>query len=514
MTDFGHRRLCGILLHPTSLPGPYGIGTLGTQARAFVDFLHDAGQSIWQVLPLGPTGYGDSPYACLSTFAGNPLLIDLDDLVADGMLEPHELQHAPGSTGRTDYGAVVTHKLPLLREAAARFMTRASTERKRQFEEFCEQNRWWLEDFALFAAIKKAQGDRPISEWDSDVKARSAETIRRARAKLAVDLHAVRVEQFFFFHQWHELRAHARSKGVAILGDVPLFVAYDSADVWAHPELFKLDEDLSPRVVAGVPPDCFSATGQLWGNPVYDWRKHAESGYQWWLDRLKLALSLADVVRLDHFRGFEAAWEVPVGNPTAEIGEWVEGPGDAFFDAVRKQFGGLPLVAEDLGLITEEVYALRDRHALPGMHVLQFGFSLGGERIYAPHSCRPNSVAYTGTHDNDTTVGWFRTLSPEERDLVTAYLDTDGSEIHWTMIRAAYGTVAHTAIVPIQDVLGLASEARMNLPGSMGSSWSFRMISLPTAKIASELKRLAWLFERLPAAPPEPTNCPVDSASS
>jgi 4-alpha-glucanotransferase len=498
MMDFGTTRTCGILLHPTSLPGPGGIGTLGAAARAFVDLLRDAGQGVWQILPLGPTGYGDSPYAALSTFAGNPLMIDLEALAADAVVDAGELGAAPPSTERVDFGAVVAFKIPLLERAAARFVARAPAERRRELEAFCESNAWWLEDFALFMAIKKAERGRPTREWDEPLRKRDPAALARAGEQLAVQLHACRVQQFYFFRQWNAVRGYANERGVRVLGDMPIFVALDSSDVWAHPELFKLDAELRPTVVAGVPPDYFSATGQLWGNPLYDWPKHAQSGFGWWLERMRHALSLVDAVRLDHFRGFEAAWEVASGEPTAERGEWVEGPGDAFFDALRARFGRLPLVAEDLGLITEAVHALRDRHGLPGMHVLHFGFSPSGQRVYAPHAAVRNSVVYTGTHDNDTTVGWFRDLPHEERELVKAYLNTEGSAIHWSLVRAAYATSANTAIVPIQDVLGLGSEARMNLPGHMGSSWSFRLAAVPHAAVAARLRELARLYERLP----------------
>jgi 4-alpha-glucanotransferase len=493
------RRTCGILLHPTSLPGPYGVGCIGAEARAFVDFLQEAGQGIWQVLPLGPTGYGDSPYSSFSTFAGNPAMIDLDALATDGLVEPDELRKAPPSSSCADFGAVTAHKLPLLARAAARFGARAPAARRKEFEAFCEQQRWWLEDFAAFVAIKKAHGGKPINEWDADAKRREPAALRRAQEELGVELHAQRVQQFYFYSQWTQLREYARSRGIAIMGDMPIFVAYDSADVWAHPELFKLDENLMPRVVAGVPPDYFSATGQLWGNPLYDWQRHKDSGFAWWLDRLRMALATADLVRLDHFRGFEAGWEVAIDQPTAQVGAWVKGPGDAFFDAVKAQFGALPLVAEDLGVITDEVRALRDRHGLPGMHVLQFGFNPWEERIYAPHQCKRNAVVYTGTHDNDTTVGWFRNLPHEERQLVKEYLNTEGSQIHWSMIRAAYCTVARQAMVPMQDILGLGSEARMNLPGVAGSSWTWRMTEHANPAAAAQLKDFARLYERLPA---------------
>jgi 4-alpha-glucanotransferase len=498
-------RASGILLHPTSLPGPYGIGALGAQARAFVDFLNAAGQSVWQVLPLGPTGYGDSPYAALSTFAGNPLLIDLDTLVAEGLLTSSDLANAPKSSGRVDYGVVIPFKMKMLHLASERFPKVASAERKDKFAAFREENAWWLEDYALFRAIKNAHGGKPINQWDDDLRRRKPEALAKARETLAVHLRECRVMQFLFFEQWSALRDYAQQRGVRIMGDMPIFVAYDSDAVWAQPELFKIDEDLVPQVVAGVPPDYFAETGQLWGNPLYDWKRHEEDGFAWWLDRMKMALQMADVVRLDHFRGFEAAWEVPADHTDATRGTWVTGPGDAFFDAIRERFGGLPVVAEDLGLITDEVHALRARQGVPGMHVLQFGFGVDDDRCYAPHRAERNTVVYTGTHDNDTTVGWFRTLPARERELVQAYLNTAGSSIHWAMIRAACATVADTVIVPIQDVLGYGSEARMNMPGQLGAWWAFRLTEQPHAAAAARLREFAELYERLPTDETAPT---------
>jgi len=491
-------RTCGILLHPTSLPGPHGIGTLGAYARGFVDFLHSAGQSVWQVLPLGPTGYGDSPYSALSSFAGNPLLIDLDDLAAQHLVDPADLSSSPPSTDRVDFGAVVSHKVPLLQRAAHRFLTSASPERKHAFEQFCHEQRYWLEDWALFSIAKSLHEGKSIHQWDEDIKRRTPLALNRLRNELAERIALTNVIQFFFHDQWTALRHYANSMGISILGDMPIFVAYDSDAVWANPRLFKLDDNLVPHVVAGVPPDYFAADGQLWGNPLYDWPRHAETGYAWWIQRLRHALGQADIVRLDHFRGFEAAWEVPADHPTARYGTWVKGPGDDLFHTLRAEFNGLPFVAEDLGLITDDVLALRDRHGLPGMFVLQFGFTPGERRAHAPHRCVPNSVVYTGTHDNDTTVGWFDSLPQASRRLVQAYLGTSGATIHWSMIRAAYQTAAHTVIVPVQDVLGLGSDARMNVPGLVGANWSFRLTEQPHAAAATRLRELADLFERLP----------------
>jgi len=492
-------RSCGILLHPTSLPGPHGIGSLGAHARAFIDFLHTAGQSLWQVLPLGPTGYGDSPYASSSTFAGNPLLIDLEPLVADGWLLPSDVDHAPASTSHVNYAEVVPFKTAMLRRASERFRTTASGDRKAKFDAFQHEHAWWLEDFAMFDAIKQAHDGRSIREWDNDVRRRDPQTIERVKTQLATEIHRRRITQFLFFEQWEALRTYAHAKGVRVVGDVPIFVAFDSDAVWARPELFKVDENLVPSVVAGVPPDYFAEAGQLWGNPLYNWDAHAKEGFAWWLDRMKMALHLADIVRLDHFRGFEAAWEVPADHTDARRGTWVTGPGDALFDAMRERFGHLPLIAEDLGVITDEVRALRDRHQLPGMHVLQFGFGADDDRCYAPHRAVQNGVVYTGTHDNDTTNGWYRTLPPKDRAFIQSYLDIDDTSrdsVHKQMIRAAYGTVANTAIIPMQDVLGLGSEARMNTPGQVGPWWAYRLETQPNQDVADDLKLLTQLYDR------------------
>ncbi|HQB42008.1 MAG TPA: 4-alpha-glucanotransferase [Polyangiaceae bacterium] len=497
--DASSTRSAGILLHPTSLPGPHGIGSLGSYARGFIDFLAAAGQSYWQILPLGPTGYGNSPYSALSTFAGNPWLIDLQTLVTEGLLHGSELAAAPLCTDRVDYGAVGPFKTEKLHLAAERFATVASAERREKFEAFEQQNAWWLDNYALFEAVKQANEGKSIRDWDTELRCREPAAIARASQQLATEIRHQRVMQFLFFEQWAALRSYAHGRGVRIIGDMPIFVSFDSDVVWAHPELFKVDANLTPSVVAGVPPDHFSATGQLWDNPLYDWKTHEKQGFNWWVDRVRMALLLADVVRLDHFRGFEAAWEVPSHHADACHGTWVKGPGNAFFDALRSELGSLPFIAEDLGLITKEVYALRDHYGLPGMRVLQFGFGTGEDRYNAPHRVERNSVVYTGTHDNDTTVGWFRTLSAKDRAFVQSYLNTSGATIHWAMIRAAYGTVADTVIIPIQDVLGLGSEARMNMPGQMGGWWAYRLTEQPHAAVAEKLRELTELYERCPS---------------
>jgi 4-alpha-glucanotransferase len=503
-------RRSGILLHPTSLPGRYGIGELGPEAHRFVDFLAEAGQRLWQVLPLGPTGYGDSPYQCFSAFAGNPLLISLDALVEDGWLEAADVAFAPAfSQDRVDYEAVAAFKLPLFDRAFRRFEAEALPADRGAFDAFREANASWLGDYALYMAVKGAHRGTEWTQWEEGIAQRRPEALARWREERADAVRAREFGQYLFFRQWRRLRDRCRERDVALMGDIPIFVAGDSADVWSHPELFQLEEDGSPRVVAGVPPDYFSATGQLWGNPLYDWEEMARTGYAWWIERLRAALGLVDLVRLDHFRGFEAHWEIPAGEKTAVNGQWVKGPGAALFQALREALGELPIVAENLGVITPEVEELRERFGFPGMAILQFAFGRDPEAAdFQPHNYPRNRVVYTGTHDNDTVVGWWtssgaadstRTADEvsEERARALAYLDAEGREIHWAFIRAALASVADTAIVPLQDVLGLGSEARMNLPGRGHGNWQWRLEpeSL-TDGIRDRLKRLAELYGR------------------
>jgi 4-alpha-glucanotransferase len=478
-------RTSGILLHPTSLPGGSGIGALGAPAHRFAAWLADAGQSLWQVLPLGPTGYGDSPYQCFSAFGGNPLLVDLDLLAAEGLLGEGEARGPAGDEERVDYGAVIDFKLPALARAADAFREKAPPAERLAFAEFCAANAAWLDDLAHFLALKAAHGGRPWVEWETALAGRQPEAMVGSRRELAREVEDRQVAQYLFFRQWAALRARCAALGVRVMGDVPIFVAHDSADVWAHPELFALGADGRPLVQAGVPPDYFSATGQLWGNPIYRWDVMARDGFAWWTARFRSALQLFDLVRLDHFRGFEAYWEVPGEDETAENGAWVKGPGRALFDALTRTLGPLPIVAENLGVITPEVEALRGRYAFPGMAVLQFAF--GGDALtntFLPHHYTRDLVVYTGTHDNDTTVGWWTagvgdtTRSAAEvqaeRDFAAAYLGSDGREIHWDFVRAAQASVADTAIVPLQDVLGLGGSARMNVPSREHGNWCWR----------------------------------------
>jgi 4-alpha-glucanotransferase len=494
----GASRVAGILLHPTSLPGPHGIGEIGPAAVAFLDFLHETGQGLWQVLPLGPTGYGDSPYQCFSAFAGNPLLVSLDRLRDDGLLTAAELHGRPPFPEReVDFGRVIEWKRPLLAKAFAAFEKRADPGRGEAFTGFVRSHAAWLPDFALFMALKRANGGAAWSTWERALVEREPAALEKARRELARELREVEFEQWLFFEQWAELRSAARTRGVRLMGDVPIFVAHDSADVWAHPEIFHLGSDGRPSFQAGVPPDYFSATGQLWGNPLYRWDALARTGYAWWISRLRASFDLVDLVRLDHFRGFEAYWEVAGDATTAIHGRWVKGPGAALFEALRAAIGELPIVAEDLGVITPEVEALRDGLGLPGMAILQFAFGSDAHaNDFLPHNYLRKKVVYSGTHDNDTVVGWWnagvgdstRTAAEvdRERERALAYVGGDGSEIHWDFIRTLFVSVADTAIVPLQDVLGAGSDARMNLPGRGHGNWRWRFAA---SELTPELRR-------------------------
>jgi 4-alpha-glucanotransferase len=486
-------RSSGILLHPTSLPSPFGIGDLGPEAYKFVDFLAAAGQRLWQVLPLGPTGYGDSPYASYSAFAGNTLLVSPERLVDDGLLDHAELEETP--VGRVDYGLAHQLKAKLLRRAYENF---SNTDLRSEFDAFTRHQAHWLDDYALFRALKDKHGGVAWTEWDDSES-----------AGLESQIEAQKFYQFLFFRQWFALKKYANERGIRIIGDFPIFVAHDSADVWTNPDQFKLDPDGKPLVVAGVPPDYFSSTGQLWGNPLYNWERMRADGFRWWIERVRAMFALVDIARVDHFRGFAASWEIPGDDTTAERGRWVETPGRELFTSIREALGELPIIAEDLGVITPDVVALRDDLGFPGMHVLQFGF--GGadpKNGDLPHNYLPNVVAYTGTHDNDTTVGWFNSAAgegstrtanqiEEERQFSLDYLKTTGSEIQWDFIRCVWASVANIAIAPLQDVLGLGNEARMNLPNSNHGNWNWRYESDDLrSDIAKRLKDLTHLYGR------------------
>lgn len=469
-------RASGLLLHPTSLPGPYGVGDLGPAAFGFLDFLAAARQRYWQVLPLGPTSFGDSPYQSPSTFAGNPLLISLAALVDDGLLDAPALDAVAGDPTRIDYGAVVAHKLPLLRAAARRLCGEGPAALAGPFARFRAAEAAWLDDFALFMAIKEAHGGVAWRDWEPDIKLRRPAALARWRERQAGAIAEHAALQFLFFRQWSALRERAAALGIEVIGDLPIFVAGDSADVWAHRDLFQLDAAGEPIAVAGVPPDYFSATGQLWGNPLYDWQAHTARGFDWWVARLRAAFRACDVVRIDHFIGFTRYWAVPAGEPTALNGVYRPAPGAAVLEAARQALGRVAIVAEDLGAVTPEVDALRERFALPGMHVLQFAFDSDAANRDLPHRYEANTVVYTGTHDNDTTAGWFHAAAPEVRRAVLRYLGRQRADhVVGHLVRLAMASVADTAVVPVQDVLGLGSEARMNRPGQPEGNWSWRL---------------------------------------
>ena len=472
-------RAGGILLHPTSLPGPYGIGDLGPQAYRFVDWLVSTGCELWQVLPLGPTGYGDSPYQCFSAFAGNPYLISFEALIEDGLLNQDDFAVMPKfKPCLVEYGQLIPWKLELLQKAFSR-LSSASKRLRKEFEQFRVGHASWLDDYALFMSLKEARGGGAWSGWDEPWRKRDRAALEKARSAHQNDILRHSFYQFLFFRQWNKLRMYANKRDIKIIGDIPIFIAYDSADAWANPDLFFLDEESLPTVVAGVPPDYFSKTGQLWGNPLYRWDVHKKSSYAWWLERFRSVLNFVDVVRLDHFRGFAGYYEIPYGAATAETGRWLTGPGKDFFTAVSREFsragnGTLPIIAEDLGVITPDVVELRDGLNLPGMKILQFGFT-GPENPFLPHNYPENCVAYTGTHDNDTAIGWFESAPPQERKFALRYLNSHGTDFAWDLIRAVWSSVAVYAIAPMQDVLSLGPEARMNFPSRLGGNWEWRM---------------------------------------
>src|SRR5262249_50229858 len=470
-------RASGLLLHVTSLPSPYGIGDVGPAAIAWIDQLCDAGQSWWQALPLGPTGYGNSPYQALSSFAGNGLLISPDWLIEDGLLGPGDCTALEFSSSHIDYNSVISFKHRLLEIAWTNFTTAKPAELQIAFEKFCHEQTHWLEDYALFRALKIRYNDAYYLEWPTELVQRVPKALAQARRDLANQVDQVRFAQFLLFRQGARLEKHARAKGVCLTGDLPFFVSPDSSDVWANPELFLLDDQRRPRFVAGVPPDYFSVLGQLWGNPVYNWDALRQTAYRWCIDRLRALLAHVDVIRLDHFRAFAAAWHIPAGAPTAQSGRWVPGPGADFFDAVKKELGALPFVAEDLGLITPDVNALRDRFQIPGTRVLQFAFDGTATNPYLPHNYISNAVVYTATHDNPTSRGWFEELPPYQQQNLWRYLNlpqSDSREVAWALMRLAWSSPAALAIAPLQDLLNLGAEARMNVPGRAKGNWSWR----------------------------------------
>jgi 4-alpha-glucanotransferase len=503
-------RTSGILLHPTSLPGRFGIGDFGREAYRFVDWLAAAGQAFWQIMPLGPTGYGDSPYSSFSAFAGNTNLVSPEQLVESGLLAESDVQTAPDSdAARVDYGKVIDYKRALLERAFVNFRgkLKADESLRGDYEGFRDFASAWLEDWALFAALKDEHAGESWHKWDSGLARRDATALESARAKFAEQIEAHKFFQYVFFRQWLKLKRYANERGVRVIGDMPIFVAHNSADVWARPQLFKLNTDGSPRAVAGVPPDAFSETGQLWGNPLYDWDKMREDGFSWWVGRVRETLKIVDVIRLDHFRGFAAYWEVPAEHETAEHGRWVTAPGRDVFNAMKSALDGdLPILAEDLGTITPDVHALRDEFNFPGMRVLQFAFGGDPHDTHLPHEYVRNTVAYTGTHDNDTVAGWFAQRSREdasegekrERALCLKYLGADGREINWDFIRAAQMSVAVLSIAQLQDVLGLSSDARMNTPASAEGNWAWRLgEGALNDELAARLRETTAIYGRL-----------------
>ena len=503
-----YQRCSGILLHIVSLPSEHGIGDLGA-AEEFINFLSTTGQTIWQVLPVGPTGYADSPYQCFSAFAGNPLLINLFDLLQQGLLDQADLNLAAKMPADfIDYEQVIAFKKPLLRKAARKFL-KENNDQSGAFKLFCKNNAMWLDDYALFMAAKDFHGGTVWIEWDSGLRVRDRNALEKWRQKLLPEVEAYQFEQFEFFRQWSQLKNRCRDRRIRIMGDIPIYVAHDSADVWSHPEMFQLDERGTPMVVAGVPPDYFSANGQLWGNPIYRWDVLELSGYQWWIDRFRSSFDLFDLVRLDHFRGFEAYWEVPAGATTAIGGKWVKGPGRKLFEVLRKELGDLPIIAENLGVITPEVEAIQREFGFPGMSILQFAFGNDPQGpSFRPHNYSRELAAYTGVHDNDTTIGWWtsrgtgesiRTAEDirKEHEFAKEYLGFENTPINWALIRTVLASVAVIAIVPLQDILGLGSEARMNLPGTVSGNWKWRYRKgAITPEMQGRMKMLTQIYDR------------------
>lgn len=470
-----HRqRASGILLHPSSLPGPHGIGDLGNEAYRFVDFLAASGQSVWQILPLGPAGYGNSPYSTLSAFAGNPLLISLERLVEAGDLEASDLAGVAMTEGGVNYRFAHGFKGRLLHKAARRFREKADRQRQTSLAAFCEEQSGWLDDFILFEALRKKQSDRSWTRWPEDLRRREPQALDFWRRELVEAIFCRQYAQFVFFEQWFALKEYANRRGIRILGDLPIFVALDSADVWSAPENYYLDEERQPTLVAGVPPDYFSETGQRWGNPLYRWDRMVEQDFNWWRRRLRWALKQADLLRIDHFRGFEACWAIPAAEKTAINGSWMPVPGAELFQTLLDEWGELPLVAEDLGVITPKVEALRDSFGFPGMKILQFAFDSGPDNPYLPHNLPRRCVIYTGTHDNDTSLGWWQSLPEEHRRKVRAYLGRQSPDMPKELVHLAMTSVADLCITPLQDLLDLGSQARMNHPGRPDDNWCWR----------------------------------------
>jgi len=495
-------RSSGILLHPTSFPSRFGIGDLGLEAYRFIDFLKESHQQYWQVLPLGPTGYGNSPYMCYSAMAGNPLLISPEKLVEEGLLVEEDFANLPGfSTEKVEFEQVVPIKIGLLKKACEKFRANATPIQHKEFEGFCDSKAYWLDNYALFMALKDANANASWNTWEPEIVKRDPQALDQVQQRLNEEIYYYKFVQFEFFRQWSELKSYANMRGIDIIGDIPIYVAHDSADVWAHPDIFCLDQETGVAdQMAGVPPDYFSATGQLWGNPVYNWEELQKQDFKWWVQRFEAMLDYVDIIRIDHFRGFEAYWSVPQGEETAMNGKWVQAPGDAFFEVIRQKLGKLPVLAEDLGVITPEVEALRDKYEFPGMKVLQFAFGSDPANPFLPFNYPRNAVVYTGTHDNDTTVGWFNTANDNEKHNLLLYLGCISPEgIQWDLIRLSLSSIANQAIIPLQDILGLGNEARMNFPSVAEGNWEWRyQASALTEELGDRLKVLTRLNGRSP----------------
>jgi 4-alpha-glucanotransferase len=494
-----YKRSSGILLHPTSLPGPDGIGDIGPEAYRWIDFLEECGCGLWQILPLNPTGYGDSPYQSFSAFAGNPYLISPALLREDGLLSRPDLSDRPEfPEDEVQYGEAINWKATLLDRAFANFKNQPDRELEAAYQDFKSDQAHWLQDYALFMTIKAQQGGVSWADWPLPLRKREPDALQAIIQNHSDQIESYKFRQFLFFRQWKALINYAHEKDILIIGDIPIFVAYDGSDAWSHPELFYLDEDLNPSFVAGVPPDYFSVTGQLWGNPLYKWSEHEKTGFAWWIERMRTTLQTVDIVRLDHFRGFSGYWEIPAGMPTAEVGRWVKGPGAQILEAFKNALGELPIIAEDLGVITEDVHAMRDSYDLPGMKIFQFAFANTPADPFLPHNYPHNCVAYTGTHDNDTARGWYESAPEQERDFFRRYVGRSGENVAWDMIRAVWSSVAMFAIAPLQDFLSLDTEARMNFPGKPAGNWDWRVGSdALSAQLSSSIHDYNWLYSRL-----------------
>ncbi|MDD3876926.1 MAG: 4-alpha-glucanotransferase [Bacteroidales bacterium] len=492
------KRCSGVLMHISSLPNKYGIGTFGREAYKFVDFLFESKQKVWQILPLGHTGFGDSPYQCYSAFAGNPLFIDIELLIEMGILVQVDLSTSISfSETEFDTQKVTQFKNPLFKKAVENFHALISSDAKEKYEEFCIKNKFWLDEYAFFMALKNHFNNKPWYEWPSEIKLRSKDALESLKNQLQTEIIQNKTIQFFFYTQWHALKNYANNKGISVFGDIPLYVAYDSADAWAHAELFKFDSKMNPIAVAGVPPDYFSETGQLWGNPLYDWEKHIGTHFQWWLARIESNFVLYDILRIDHFRGLVDYWSVPYEEKTAEKGTWIKAPGQLLFEAVFKKFGKVPIIAEDLGVITKDVEELRDGFGFPGMKILQFAFDSSENNNFLPHTYHSNCVVYTGTHDNDTTLGWYLKATDEDKEIMHRYFNFKPEHVSWELIRLAWSSVAFMAITPMQDLLNLNSDARMNLPGKPTGYWKWRMSEKDLNKeLAHKLMSITKLYGR------------------